>query len=250
VIGNTNAPYLSDLATQCASATHWNDAGSTYNSLPNYIALTAGITDSATLNPFKCNCPPSATVHTTKNNIFRQVRAKGKTEKSYAEGMPSNCAYAGGTQYAVIANPALYMWGGSDRIACTNDDVPMGSNTMGAFIDDLNNDTLPTFSFVAPNLCNDMHDCSVSAGDDFLSVLVPQILASPAYSSGRTALVILWDEDSPILNVVIAPSVVPGTVVTTTIDHYSLLRATESMLALPYLLGAQTAVDMRGPFNL
>ena len=28
--------------------------------------------------------------------------------------------------------------------------------------------TLPTISFVVPNLCNDMHDCSIATGDSWL----------------------------------------------------------------------------------
>ena len=46
VIGSSSAPYETSLAKQCASDTHWNDAGSAYNSLPNYIALTSGINSS------------------------------------------------------------------------------------------------------------------------------------------------------------------------------------------------------------
>lgn len=178
------------------------------------------------------------------------MRAKGLKERSYQEGMPSRCASSGGTRYAPKHNPALYMWGGSDRTACASGDLPMGSNTSGQFLTDLANNTLPAFSLVTPDLCHDMHDCSVTTGDGFLKVLVPKILASAAYTSGGTALFIVWDEDSPIPNVVVAPSVKPGTVVTTTISHYSLLRATEGMLGLPLLLGAKTAADLRVPFQL
>ncbi len=250
VIGNAAAPYISGLAKQCGSASNWSDAGAAYDSLPNYIALATGITDSAVLDGFNCSCTPSATVHTDNDNLFRQVRAKGLKERSYEEGMPSKCAYSGGTQYAFIGNPALYMWGGTDQSACLQDDVIFGSATAGAFINALVNDNLPAFSLVTPNLCNDMHDCSVTAGNDFLAALVPQILKSPAYLSNNTAIFIIWDEESPIPNVVISPSVPRGTVVTTPINHYSALAATEKMLGLPLLLGAQSAPDMRGPFNL
>jgi len=42
VIGSSSAPYETQLAHQCASDTHWSDAGSQYNSLPSYIAMTTG----------------------------------------------------------------------------------------------------------------------------------------------------------------------------------------------------------------
>ncbi|MBV9660663.1 MAG: hypothetical protein JO337_05855 [Acidimicrobiales bacterium] len=40
-----------------------------------------------------------------------------------------------------------------------------------------------------------MHDCSTSAGDTWLSRIVPQILASAEYRAGATALFIVWDEN-------------------------------------------------------
>jgi hypothetical protein len=36
--------------------------------------------------------------------------------------------------------------------------------------------TMPTLTWITPNLCNDMHDCSVSTGDRFLAGLVPSLL--------------------------------------------------------------------------
>ena len=49
---------------------------------------------------------------------------------------------------------------------------------------------------MAPNLCDDTHDCGVSTGDQFLKTLLPQILSSQAYRSGKTAVFVVWDEDS------------------------------------------------------
>jgi len=249
VIGDPSAPYETSLAAGCGSATSWADAGSQYDSLPSYIAAVTGIADTAILDVFQCDCDPDPDVNVTSDNIFRQVRTAGGTEKSYQEGMASNCSLSG-TRYAARHNPAMYMWGGSDRAACQADDIPMGSNTSGAMITDLDNDTLPTFSFITPNLCNDTHDCTVATGDRFLSVLVPHILGSAAYQSGTTARFIVWDEDTPIPNIVVAPSVLPGTVVTTSVSHYGLLRATEEMLGLPLLDAAGSATSLSGPFNL
>ncbi len=248
VIGNRSAPYETQLANACGTATNWGDAGSQFPSEPSYVGATSGLAGSA-LNPFAGDAPPSATVSTTSDNIFRQVRAAGGTERSWEEGMNGNCSVSG-TRYAPKHNPAVYFWGGQDRAACAVDDVPMGSATSGPFVDALRNDTLATFNFVTPDLCDDTHDCPVANGDAFLSALVPQILASPSYRRGDTALFVVWDEDTPIPNIVVAPSVRPGTVVTTPVSHYSLLRATEEMLGLPLLGAAQTAPSLRGLFNV
>jgi hypothetical protein len=248
VIGSSSAPYETQLARQCASDTHWSDAGSQYNSLPSYIAMTTGQSGSI-LTPFTCDCDPSSSVSVTVDNIFRQVRTAGGSERSYAEGMSGNCSNSG-TTYAAKHNPAVYMWGGADRTACQQDDIPMGSATAGAFIDALNGNTLPTYALVAPNLCNDTHDCGVSTGDQFLKTLVPQILSSQAYRSGKTAVFVVWDEDSPIPNIAVAPSVIPGTTASTAVNHYGLLRATEEMLGLPLLGNAARATSLRTVFHI
>jgi phosphatidylinositol-3-phosphatase len=108
---------------------------------------------------------------------------------------------------------------------------------------------------VTPNLINDMHNGTVTDGDTWPSTFVPVLLASAEYAAGRTAVFITWDEDDDlsgnhIPTFVIAPSVAPGTRVSATLDHYSMLRATLEMLNLTPLLGnASTAADMPR-FNL
>ena len=248
VIGSARAPYETHLAHRCATGTHWSDAGSQYNSLPNYIAMTTGHSGPI-LRPFTCDCAPSSSASVTVDNIFRQVRAAGGTERSFAEGMSGNCS-SSGVNYVPRHNPALYMWGGADRAACQRDDIPMGSATAGNFIDALRRNTLPTFSLVAPNLCNDTHDCGVLTGDLFLKTLLPQVFSSQAYRSGKTAVFVVWDEDSYIPNIVIAPSVIPGTTASTPVNHYGLLRATEEMLGLPRLGNAAGATSLRTVFHI
>jgi phosphatidylinositol-3-phosphatase len=112
------------------------------------------------------------------------------------------------------------------------------------------------FTFVTPNLINDMHDGTVADGDRWLSSFVPKLLASDEYKGGRTAVFVTWDEDDTLSDnhiptLVIAPSVAPGTTLAERFDHYSMLRATQEMLGVGPLLGnAATAADMRAPFNL
>src|SRR5207249_2992874 len=52
--------------------------------------------------------------------------------------------------------------------------------------------TAADFEMVIPNLCNDMHDCSVATGDAFLRSFVPRITDSPAFA--HSVLFITWDE--------------------------------------------------------
>lgn len=243
VVGNTAAPYTSQLVQQCGAATNYTSVGSP--SLPNYIGATSGSTFG-----IADDNPPSAHV-LTGDNLLRRVRTTGMTEKSYQESMPGNCLLSNSGTYAVKHNPAAYYAGGSDRTACQADNVPMGTTAAGNFLNDLNSGTLPNFSFITPNLCSDTHDCSVATGDSWLQSWVPKILASSAYQSGNTALIIMWDEYTPMPNVIITPSTRPGTLSAIAFNHYSLLRTTEEMLGITtYLGGASSAASMRSAFGM
>jgi len=164
--------------------------------------------------------------------------------------MSSTCQLDPAGEYAVKHNPAPYYVGASDRSACQRDDVPLGDVTTGALGQALDRDALPTFSFVTPDLCDDTHDCPVSAGDAFLARWMPRILASPAYQRGRTVVFVVWDEPTPMPFVVVSPSTTPGTVSPVPADHYALLRTTEELLGLAPLGQAGGAPSLRAAFNL
>jgi hypothetical protein len=246
VIGSPSAPYMTQTAQKCASLTNWSDAGSQFPSLPSYLAMTSGSTQGVSTDNSPGSLPPI-----TADNLFRQVRARGLTQKSYQEDMPSNCRLTNSGLYAVRHNPEVYYQGTGDRAACATNNVSLGTTTSGNLFNDLTNNTLPSFSLITPNVCNDTHDCSITTGDTWLSRWLPVILGSQSYQAGRTAVVVLYDEDTPVPNFVVAPSVIPGTVVTGAYSHYSLLRATEEMLGITnLLLNAGTAPSLRQPLNL
>jgi phospholipase C len=243
VIGSSQAPYETSLAEQCATATHYSSVGSP--SLPNYIGATSGST-----HGISDDASPSAH-RISADNLFRQVRARGGTARSFEESMKGNCNLGTSGRYAVKHNPAAYYVGDGDRAACRSDDIPLGSLQRGALRRDIDANTLPTFAFVTPNLCNDTHDCSVATGDRWLKQFVPVLLASDSYAAGRTAIFVVWDEDSPMPFIALAPTVPAGTVERAKVDHYALLRTTEEMLGIPTRLGAAArAPSMRASLHL
>ena len=61
---------------------------------------------------------------------------------------------------------------------------------------------------------------------------------------------VVWDEPTPMPNVVMSPSTPAGKTVDEAFDHYSLLRTTEEMLRLPLLGRATGARSMQGSFRL
>jgi hypothetical protein len=237
VLDDPAAPYVPALARACATASDYHSVGSP--SLPNYLGATSGSTyDIGDDNP------PSA--HPlTGDNLFRQVRASGRRAVSYEESMPRPCALTGSGRYAVRHNPATYYSRLDDRDACTSDDVPLGSPDSGALADAIDADALPAFTFITPDLCNDTHDCSVATGDAWLARWVPRLLASAPYRRGTMALFVVWDEPSPMPFLAVTATITSGTVVAGTVDHFALLRTTESLLGLPLLGAAQQATDMR-----
>jgi hypothetical protein len=232
VIGAGDAPYLTSLARSCGTDTADSSVGSP--SLPNYLGATSGSTQGVSDD----GDPAAHSI--VSDNLFRQVRTAGGTERSFAESMPAPCELVSQGSYAAKHNPAVYYDSPGDRAACAADDLPFTD-----FSAVLASGDLPTFTSITPNICDDMHDCPVSTGDQWLSTWVPQILASASYRSGTTAVFIVWDEPSPTANVVLAPGVRPGTSSPIPVNHYSLLRATEEMLGLPLLGQASTATSLR-----
>ena len=238
VLASGAAAYERGVAAACGAGTNDADVGSP--SLPNYLGATSGSTWGVGDDSGPGSHPIAA------DNLFRQVRAAGGTERSYEEAMPAPCTLGSGGRYAVKHNPAAYYVGGNDRAACESDDVPLA----GAFAHDIAAGTLPMFSFVTPDLCDDTHDCGIGTGDAWLAQWLARVLDGPQYRDGRTAVFVVWDEPTPMAELVMAPSVVPGTTVTVRTDHYALLRTTEELLGLPLLGRAATAVDLRPLYHL
>jgi phosphatidylinositol-3-phosphatase len=242
VLSSPLAHFLSSMAAACGSASNYSDNG-VHPSLPNYLLATSGDVQGV----HDDGEPKKHT--TTADNIFRQVRASGGSAKSYLESMDHNCQLGSTGRYAVKHNPAAYYTGGDDRAACERDDLPFD-----AFASDLSAGKLPSFAFIAPNLCHDGHDCSIKEADNWLRTVVSSITDSPTYKKGRTAVFVVWDESvgsghMPFL--AIAPSIPKGTVADAPLGHAALLAFTERALGVRERLGAAAgAGDLGAAFGL
>lgn len=241
IIGNTTqAPYINSLANVGAV---FSDAHAvTHPSQPNYLALFTGSTQGLSDN----SCP-----HTfTAANLGSQLIAAGFTFKGFSESMPSN-GYLGCTSgtYARRHNPWVNFSSGVNN-------VPDASNlTFAAFPAGPTPDftTLPTLSFVVPNLCNDMHDCSVLTGDTWLK---DHMDAYVQWAGTHNSLFILtWDEDDSSTSANQIPTIFVGAhvdagIFTETINHYSVLRTLEDMYGLSALGGAASATPISTVWNI
>lgn len=240
VIGSSSAPYENALAAQCGLATNYH--GVTHPSLPNYIAATGGSTFGISDDSGPSAHPIGA------DSIFGQIDRAGMSWRSYEESMPGNCDTGSSSPYAVKHNPAAYYT--ALRASCNAHDVPLAGN----LDHDIAAGTLPRFSFVTPNLCNDTHDCSVRTGDNWLATWIPKIVAGPNYRAGNTLIVLTWDEGvgsgNQIPTIVVGPNVGAGAKVGTRLDHYGLLRGTEDLLGLGHLGAAASAPSFAAAFGL
>jgi acid phosphatase len=242
VIGNPAAPYLNSLARSYGLATNYY--GAAHPSLPNYLALTAGSTFGIASDCTGC--------FVSARNIADQVDASGRSWKAYMEDLPGPCylgAFSGG--YALKHDPFLYYTDiRNDPARCARV-VPFTQ-----FNADLAAGALPNYSWITPNLCHDMHDCGVAAGDAWLGGVVPSILASPAWRSGGV-LFITFDEGSTsagccgdsygghVATLVISPLGRRGFRSGVAENHYSLLRAVEDAWRLGDLRAAACACTSR-----
>jgi phosphatidylinositol-3-phosphatase len=224
IIGSAQAPYLNELAARGANLT--GSYGVTHPSQPNYLALFSGSTQGVTSNA----CPqwfPKA------DNLGHQLRAAGLSFAGYAESMPgvgfTGCVSG---RYERKHNP----W-----VNFTN--LPASVNRpFSAFPRDYRE--LPTVSFVSPNMCHSMHDCSIRTGDRWMKKHLDR------YARWATRhnswLVVTFDENAggtvnPIPTIIVGDHVDPGRYAQK-INHYALLRTIEDAYGLP-ALGHAAAVS-------
>lgn len=217
VLGSGEAPTFDRLASTYAQATNYRAVA--HPSLPNYLALVSGSTHGVTND---CeDCPQ------TGPTIGSLLTTKHRTWQSYAEGYPS------GPRYAKKHVPFLYFPGGAAHV-----------QPLSAF----SSKRLSAYSLVSPDLCHDMHDCSVATGDAWLARFV-----KPLLSVKHTAVFIVFDEGTSKLGgggsvaLIVAGTAVKGHARTAqSATHYSLLRTIEDALGVPAIGASAHANPLTG----
>jgi phosphatidylinositol-3-phosphatase len=230
IVGGPQAPYLTELARQGANLTDAH--GEAHPSQPNYVALLSGSTQGVTNDA----CPQELGGAPT---LGGQLAAAGLSFTGFSEGLPApgftGCSSRDG-RYARKHNP----W-----VDFTSS--PPGANApLSALPTD--HAALPTVGVVIPDMCHDMHDCPVSAGDAWArDNLAGYVQWARSHNS---LLVITFDEDdgrsqNHIATVLVGPMVRPGDM-GGRVDHYTLLRTIEDMYGLPALGGAAHTAPLTG----
>ena len=243
IIGSAEAPYINSLATSYGLAANFTAVA--HPSEPNYVAMfsgsTQGVTDDAK--------------HTFTNvpNLADQIEASGRDWHVAAQNVKLGC-FTGGSAadgpdgsgtYVRKHEPAIMF----SQIA-TNPARCAKITDFAHFDPNLGN-----YWFIAPNLCNDMHDCSVATGDGFLKSFLPTILNSAAFKKDGL-LFLTFDEGSSkvggggqVVTIVISPKGKAGFTSNVAYNHYSVLRTIETLWKMPCLADACKATAMRDMFR-
>jgi phosphatidylinositol-3-phosphatase len=251
IIGSSQARFIDAMAAECGLATNYHNIS--HPSLPNYVAATSGLGYRA-LQKFTPDCNPVPKCSTPARSIF----AQGESWRAYEESMPSNCYRKNSGNYAVRHNPPPYY---TKLSGCAKNDVPYPRLAA-----DLAQNRLPAFSFITPNLIDDMHNGTIADGNRWLARNLPPILQSREYRSGSMVVMITWDEGEGgssdrcasnttdvgchVAAIVISPSTRAGTRSAELFNHYSLLGTAEQLLHLPKLGQAAKFPTMTSAFNL
>ena len=221
VIGSGQAPAFDALAAQGVLYTH--SYAITHPSQPNYVALFSGSTQGISND----SCPH--TFHTP--NLASQLIGSGRTFGGYAEALPH-----GGYTGCASGNYARKHAPWTDFA-----NVPANlGQPYTAFPTDFTR--LPSVAFVVPDLCNDMHNCSIPTGSRWLRDHL-DAYASWAQTH-HSLLIVTFDEDDSVgpnlvPTIVVGQGIAPARV-TDRIDQYTLLRTIEHCFNLaPLGIAAQ-----------
>src|SRR5262249_31713630 len=132
---------------------------------------------------------------------------------SYQENINgTTCPTNSSGLYAAYHNPHVYF----DDVTTNAAYCLAHIRPYGELAGDLQSNTVARYNFITPNLCNDIHGspgcCAdrIREGDNWLSVEIPRIMNSQAYSN-KGAIFVTWDESnlpptaSPIGMIVVSP---------------------------------------------
>lgn len=210
--------------------------------------------------------PPAQNHQATTEHLATQLIAAGISWRTYQEDISgTDCPLTDRMGYRPKHNPFVFF----DDLTGTND--PMNADCIAhnrpliELAPDLRSDRVARYNFIVGNLCHDMHDSCpptsnpIRQGDDWLSTIVPGILASNAYQQGG-ALFITWDEGEVRPNCLLANCPI-GMIVLSPFgkmnnysnmimyDHSSTLKTLQEIFGVrPFLRNAARATSLSDLF--
>lgn len=254
IYGNASAPFLNDTVMKKYSfADHYGDDLPTLPSEPHYVYMEAG-TNAFSDITFKNDSDPSTSNSTASTDHL--VSLGMASWRSYQEDMPAACPVKSVFPYAAKHDPFVFF-----RDVSFTNGKPDATNTYCAahhkdaseLASDVAAHDVAAYTFITPNLCNDMHGDSrctngctstavgnagcVAAGDAWLASHLPPLIAYAEANAG--VIFIVWDEAeatkyAPFF-VISSHLAKPGAAVSTAYGHGSLARSVSAITQVPLL---------------
>jgi hypothetical protein len=264
IYGNKNAPYLNGLLAKYARASAFADPlPDGIPSEPHYVWMEAG-TNAFSDVTFTGDSDPSAG-NSTKNtaHLTTQMMAASPpiSWMGVMEGLNSStgaCPTSSSGLYGAKHDPFVFF----QDIAGS---PPSKSNALcgahhAAFTSGqaLVQGTPAQYTFISPNVCNDMHGDSacpsgdpIALGDTWLAANLPPLIDYVNAHSG--VIFVVWDEPEGGSNLIpffaIGPRVKPGYTSTVAFTHSSLVKTVEKIFGLPILPTVASANDFADLFQ-
>ena len=265
IYGDTSdAPYINNmLLAMGAHATSFTDElALAIPSEPHYVWMEAA-TNTFSDVMFTSDADPSTSNSTSSTaHLVTQIAASGTaTWRTYQEGLDATtgaCPIHSSGFYAAKHDPFVFF---QDVVGTT----PSATSAVctahhkaySAFAADLAGGDVASYTFITPNLCNDMHGASgcpnsntIASGDTWLSTELPRILT---YATAHAGVVfITWDEGDTTGKmpfVALGPTIKTGYPGSVTYSHSSLVKSVEEIFGLPVLSTAMSANDFSDLFT-
>ncbi|MCE9576560.1 MAG: alkaline phosphatase family protein [Deltaproteobacteria bacterium] len=263
IYGNPDAPYINNtLLPAYGHALAFHDELPTgLPSEPHYVWMEAG-TNAFADHTFTTDLPPGWFGNTTGStaHLATQLTNAGVPWMSYQEdlnAMTGACPINDWWWYAAKHDPFVFFKDVSGATPSTSNAYCAAHHRpLTALAGDLASGAVASYAFITPNLCHDMHGAwfcpdsnGVRAGDAWLRDNLPPLIAFANAHHG--VIFVTWDEGegtSTMPFLAIGPGVKAGFASSDTLDHGSLLKATEQIFGLPILPTVQSSTDLGGFF--
>src|SRR5581483_10586847 len=194
-------------------------------------------------------CPPAGSQYTS-NNLAHQLIAAGFTFTGYAEGLPAQGSLTCSSGNYVRRHCPWISWQGTgtNQIPSADSKILTPAN-----FSSMDYNTLPTLTFVMPNLQDDMHDGTITAADTWANTYLSNYITYCQNPANNSLFILLFDEDAagsdasgtanPIMGFIVGSHAKQGTY-TEHVNHYCILRTIEDMYGLTHVANAATATTI------